>query len=650
MEPIMKEKMLGEILLEYGMITEMQLDEALAEQKYSVGEEKLGDIFVKLGFVKESTLQRALDQYERRQKFEEILINYKLVTEEELDLAYEMSLSEHISLFRVLLNLDFLNYESLAKAISIHSGLPFIHLSGKLPDIKTGLAKSIISLGARERKLVPVALEGRKITIAMSRPLEQKELLRLEDHLNLQIEAVIAPEDEIVKAQQLFSVTAAPDTASAVARGSRSTVQDSVQKIVAGESDASEIEKSIQFVTETDSLLAKLVNKIIYDAWTKRASDIHIEPAQGKEDIVVRMRIDGCCEIYEKIPYRYKYSIPSRLKIMADLDISEKRKPQDGKIAFKRFGPADIELRLATMPTVGGMEDVVLRILNNSDPVEYKNLGLTERNLREFDSAIRQPYGLILVVGPTGSVKTTTLHSAIATINSPKVKIWTVEDPVEITQSGLRQVQVNQRIGLTFATTLRSFLRLDLDVIMVGEMSDEETAAIAVEASLTGHIVFSTLHTNSAPETLTRLLEMGIDPFGFADSILCILAQRLTRRLCDKCKERYNPDDDEWNELVNEYGGADEFALTGIKRDSVLLASAKGCEYCNSSGYRGRLGLHELMLTNDSLKDSIKIKASTDIIRAQAIEGGMTTLKQDGILKVMKGLTDIHEIRRVCMK
>jgi type II secretory ATPase GspE/PulE/Tfp pilus assembly ATPase PilB-like protein len=645
----MRDKLLGGILLESHIITEEQLFEALSRQTESGGKDKIGSILIKLGYLKESILQKTLDQYDIRQKFIEVLLNYKFLTKDELDLAYEMSLNERISLFNVLLNLDFLNFESLAKAISIYSGLPFIHLSGKIPNIKTGLAKSITSFSTDERKLVPVAFDGLKITIASSRPLEHKLILRLEDHLNLKIETVIAPEDEILKAQQRFAATMTSEAPAATARGSRSNVKESIKEIVSEETDLHDIEKDNQMVSETDSLLAKLVNKIIYDAWTRRASDIHIEPSEGKEDIFVRMRIDGCCEIYEKLPYRYKYSIPSRLKIMADLDISEKRKPQDGKIDFKKFGPADIELRLATMPTVGGMEDVVLRVLNNSEPVEYKHLGLTERNMREFNRAVHQPYGLILVVGPTGSGKTTTLHSAIATINSPKVKIWTVEDPVEITQQGLRQVQVNHRIGLTFATALRSFLRLDPDVIMVGEMRDEETAAIAVEASLTGHLVFSTLHTNSAPETLTRLLEMGIDPFGFADSLLCILAQRLTRRLCDRCKEKYTPDDDEWNELVCEYG-AKEFALSGIERKNVTLARAHGCENCNSTGYRGRLGIHELLTTNDLIKSSIKTKSSTDVIRAQAINGGMTTLKQDGVLKVMQGLTDIHEIRRVCIK
>jgi len=641
----MKEKLIGEILLESRLVTKTQLDEALARQKEAPVYENLGRILVRLGYVKEEALQRTLDMYDKRQKFMEVLLNYNFITREELDLACDMSSNERLPLARVLLNLDFLNYESLAKALSIHYDRPFIHLSGRMPEMKSGLVKSIIGFVNEDRKLVPVGQEGAVITIAMSRPLEPRDLQRLEESLRLTVKTVIAPEDEILAAQKrLASLASSPGV---VVRDM--DVADSIFEMMAADRDGAEVEQETREVTEKDSLLVKLVNKIIYDAWIRRASDIHIEPSQGRGDIAVRMRVDGCCEVYQYLPYRYKYAIPSRIKIMAGLDIAERRKPQDGKVDFKKYGPADIELRVATMPTVGALEDVVIRLLNNSEPVEFKNLGLSERNLRLFEEAIRKPYGLILVVGPTGSGKTTTLHSAVATINTPKVKIWTVEDPVEITQQGLRQVQVNHRIGLNFATTLRSFLRLDPDIIMVGEMRDSETASIALEASLTGHLVLSTLHTNSAPETLTRLLDMGVDRLGFADSLLCIVAQRLARRLCGQCREKYVPEESEWNELVEEFG-QEPFATTGIKRSGLTLARSRGCDSCNQSGYKGRLGIHELLNSSEAIKQSIKNRESADVIRSHSVAEGMLTLRQDGILKVLQGLTDLAEIRRVCTK
>ena len=321
-------------------------------------------------------------------------------------------------------------------------------------------------------------------------------------------------------------------------------------------------------IREDDSAVVRLANQIIVDAYKRGASDIHIEPYAVRADTVVRFRIDGSCMEYQRIPPSYRRALVSRIKIMARLDIAERRKPQDGKIKFRLPNHREIELRVATIPTAGGDEDVVMRLLAASTAMPLDTLQMTPRNLREVQRLLALPYGLLLVVGPTGSGKTTTLHAALGSINTPDTKIWTAEDPVEITQYGLRQVQVQPRIGLTFAAAMRSFLRADPDVIMVGEMRDEETAHMGIEASLTGHLVLSTLHTNSAPETVTRLLDMGLDPFNFADALLGVLAQRLARTLCATCKEPYQPSPDFLEELRNAYG-AEAFQALELQTDAL---------------------------------------------------------------------------------
>ncbi len=643
----MSQKKLGEILVENNLITEQQLVEALDLQKTSPGE-AIGRLLCRLGFLRESDLNYILDQTGKRKKLVDILLKEKVVDEKKLEDARTRSRKDGISLEKALIKLQYVTEEQLARAISFQYDLPFVSLENM--NIDAELARFTNASYAQKQRIVPVSKIGSTLTLAMAHPISLHELKELETATRLKIIPVIARESEIVTAQQrLYRSLSAP-----VQDESEETtldIPDSIAEILTRTefSDEPDVEDEVKKVTERDSVIVKLVNKIIYDAYHRRASDIHIEPYPGKNDIIVRIRVDGQCKLYQRIPYKYKYAIPSRIKIMSELDIAERRKPQDGKINFKKFGPIDVELRIATMPTVGQLEDVVIRILHTGDPISYEDLGINPRNMEVFERSIRKPYGLILVVGPTGSGKTTTLHSAIAKINLPETKIWTAEDPVEITQKGLRQVQVNPRIGLTFAAALRSFLRLDPDIIMVGEMRDEETASIAVEASLTGHLVLSTLHTNSAPETVTRLLEMGLDPFSFSDSLLCILAQRLVRRLCRECKRVFKPDVDQMEEIIAEYG-TEQFAAAGLDPEDLLIAEPVGCEACDNTGYRGRLGIHELLECNDGMKNLIKKKPETDEIRSLAVADGMTTLKQDGILKVFQQLTDIHEVRRICIK
>ncbi|HEY8101049.1 MAG TPA: GspE/PulE family protein [Burkholderiaceae bacterium] len=415
--------------------------------------------------------------------------------------------------------------------------------------------------------------------------------------------------------------------------------------------------------------LVKLVNKIVVDAYRQGASDIHIEPRPGKDKTVIRFRKDGSLEQYIEIPASYRHALSARIKIMCDLDISERRKPQDGKIKFKKFGPLDIELRVATIPSAGGVEDIVMRILAAGEPIPLDKLGVLPHNLDRLKTVVSKPYGLFFVCGPTGSGKTTTLHSVLNYLNKPETKIWTAEDPVEITQKGLRQVQVNRKTGLDFATAMRAFLRADPDIIMVGEMRDKETVSMGIEASLTGHLVFATLHTNSAPESIVRLLDMGMDPFNFADALLGILAQRLAKRLCGNCKFAYQPAQEEINMLLAEY--CEELQNTALfqkdaraaqaavlvlwkkkyanAQSQFTLYKAVGCDKC-SNGYKGRVGLHELMVGSDKVKKLLQEHARVAQLLAAALEDGMLTLKMDGMEKVLSGITDMTAVRAVCIK
>jgi type II secretory ATPase GspE/PulE/Tfp pilus assembly ATPase PilB-like protein len=402
-------------------------------------------------------------------------------------------------------------------------------------------------------------------------------------------------------------------------------------------------------IDETDSGIVKLANQLIVEAYTRGASDIHVEPDGSRSPCLIRLRIDGDCQKFMEIPGPHRNALVQRLKIMAKLDISERRKPQDGKIRFKS-SKGIIELRVATIPTSNGNEDIVMRILAASKPLPLDKMGFSEYNLVKFKEIVQKPYGICLVVGPTGSGKTTTLHSALGFINTEDMKIWTAEDPVEITQKGLRQVQVQPKIDFTFATAMRSFLRADPDVIMVGEMRDHETAAIGIEASLTGHLVFSTLHTNSAPETITRLLDMSIDPFNFADALLGIMAQRLIRTLCQKCRDPYHPTKEEFDEIVEGYG-PDYFHRTGVTYSPDLtLYRPKGCTNCGNTGFKGRMGVHELLAGTDEVKRAVQRRAPIDELRKIAQDQGMRTLLQDALEKMFRGITDYKQARAVAVK
>lgn len=415
--------------------------------------------------------------------------------------------------------------------------------------------------------------------------------------------------------------------------------------------------ESEQMASAADSAgMVRLVNQMISEARRQHASDIHIESNPGEALTTIRFRRDGDLEPYLWLPAKLRAPLVSRLKIMAKLDIAERRRPQDGKIDFAEFGGQALELRVAVMPTHDGLEDVVLRLLESAKPLPLSQLGLQPRDLDTIAGFSQRSFGLVLAAGPTGSGKTTTLHSLLAEVNTSERKIWTAEDPIEITQPGLRQVQMNPKIGLTFANAMRGFLRADPDIIMIGEIRDAETAKIAIEASLTGHLVLSTLHTNNASESVVRLLDLGMDPMNFADSLLGIVAQRLVRALCPHCAHERPLTGDDWQALLQEYMDGSELsvqeararllAAAGVASpDEVRTRQAVGCEHCAGKGYKGRIGVYEILQNSRGLRTLIQKQARPSEIFDRAVAEGMHSLRHDALEKVVQGRMDLKQAR-----
>lgn len=525
--------------------------------------------------------------------------------------------------------------DEIGKSLELYYRVPYMKFEADL-TLPTDLMENIGTSYLRNNLWLPISGSKEEVVILLSNPSDYQKIMEIQGILNARNYVFRVGLPEHILQYVGGTVEEADDTEGF----------DDVFKNLEGESveieeddDGNEDDSA----AETSGII-QLVNRIIIETDKLGGSDIHIEPSKDKNPGIVRVRVDGICRELLKVPGEHTASLIARIKVISRLDIAERRLPQDGKCKLKIRGKT-LELRVATVPTVNG-ESAVLRLLAAGSALPLEKLNLSKRNYDNTIEISKHPHGLILVVGPTGSGKTTTLHAVLGHINEPETKIWTAEDPVEITQPGLQQVQMQPKIGFTFAAAMRAFLRADPDVILIGEMRDHETAAIGIEASLTGHLVLSTLHTNSAPETITRLLDLGLDPVNFSDALLGVLAQRLMRTLCGDCKEPYKPEEKELNHLIQQYG-EEHFKELEINPAEIELMRAVGCEKCGDTGYRGRTGVHELLLGTHELQSMIYQKASLDDLREQAIRDGMRTLKQDGIEKIFNGLTDYEQLLRI---
>jgi len=660
---------IGEVLVAAQTLTSDQVEQAVEVQQ-QMRNQKLGDILLTRHVVTPEQLLMAIEQQARMPmvRIGEALTALGLITEAQLEEALSQQAKDrNVPLGELLVRLELVSRQDLQTALARKMGYPLVDLQ-KFPIESDALRKVPYNVASRLSAL-PLLLHDSNLVVAVEDPSDRRVRSELEFVSQSKIVPVLAQHGKIDAALfDAYNRIGADTAQPAFARLSSQPVtlemepEDSnilVANLEKEGHDGADADDD-RAIEQSDNSLVRLINTMIVEAHQQGVSDIHVESYPGREKIKIRFRKDGVLVPYLELPHNYRSAVIARIKIMCDLDISERRKPQDGKINFARFMPHQkIELRVATIPTNNGLEDVVMRILASAKPLPLDQIGLSPWNLTQLKQAMERPYGLVLCVGPTGSGKTTTLHSALSFINVPERKIWTAEDPVEITQPGLRQVQVNPKIDWTFAKALRAFLRADPDVIMVGEMRDAETAGMGVEASLTGHLVLSTLHTNSAPETVTRLLDMGMDPFNFADSLLVVLAQRLVRRLCTQCRVSEPASDEDIDVLLDDYlhvcpkdhPGFDREALRAdwlarFGRDGRLMRHhSPGCSHCNQTGQRGRAGLHELMSVTRELRRLIQTGARAEELQRQALIDGMRTLRQDGIEKVLAGLTSMEEVR-----
>jgi type II secretory ATPase GspE/PulE/Tfp pilus assembly ATPase PilB-like protein len=658
---------IGELLLADSVVTPEQVASAANEQA-NLRNRKVGDILLANHVVSPDQLLEAIQAQSRMPivRIGEALVALDLITPQQLqDALNQQKEDRSVPLGELLVRKKVVTRAQLQSALARKMGYPLVDVDTfpAEPEAARRLALNV----AMRLEVLPLIQRDGVLVVAMEDPTRRDAIDEVEFISQLKVVPALARVGTVglainvayERAGLAGAVSSKHDPSQPLnldfEPGLTGKLMESLEREVLERPD----DRDDKPIEQSDNSLVKLINNMITEAQAKGVSDIHIECQPGKDKVRVRFRKDGVMAPHLELPPSYRSALVARIKVMCDLDISEKRKPQDGKINFSKFASGNkLELRVATIPTSNGLEDVVMRLLASAKPIAMEKLGLTKPNFEQLAEAIERPYGMVLCVGPTGSGKTTTLHSVLGRINTPERKIWTAEDPVEITQAGLRQVQVNPKIDWTFAKALRAFLRADPDVIMVGEIRDQETAEIAIEASLTGHLVLSTLHTNSAPETITRLLDMGADPFNFGDSLLAVLAQRLVRRLCSHCRQEVPMPVAERDELIDDYlhllpkeerpsrqDILGDWLTHYAPKGQVLKYHSPGCTHCENSGFKGRAGLHELLVVSREVRQAIQSGQRAEEIQRIGLSQGMRTLRQDGILKVLQGVTSLAEVR-----